>query len=308
MKLITFECIAELWLADKKQYVKRSTYAAYSLLVNNHLLTAFSGYNEIKETDVQAFALSKLEGGLSRKSVKDILVVLKMILSFAYKRGYMPYRDIKVRFPTEREQHEVAVLSRDDQNVLMSYVRNNFSFVNLGIYICLCCGLRIGEMCALRWDDVDIDQGIISISRTIQRIYISEKGEEHHTELIIDSPKSKTSNRIIPATEELMQIIRPLKRRVVGTDYVLTNSQDPIEPRTYRNHFNKLMNKLGISGVKFHGLRHTFATRCIESNCDYKTVSVLLGHSNISTTLNLYVHPDLDQKKKCLEKMFASLK
>lgn len=213
-----------------------------------------------------------------------------------------------MRFPTEREQHEVAVLSRDDQNVLMSYVRNNFSFVNLGIYICLCCGLRIGEMCALRWDDVDIDQGIISISRTIQRIYISEKGEEHHTELIVDSPKSKTSNRIIPATEELMQIIRPLKRRVVGTDYVLTNSQDPIEPRTYRNHFNKLMNKLGISGVKFHGLRHTFATRCIESNCDYKTVSVLLGHSNISTTLNLYVHPDLDQKKKCLEKMFASLK
>ena len=303
----TFEEIATLWQTDKKQYVKRSTYAAYSLLINNHLLPSFSGINDITETLVQDFVFAKLETGLSKKTVKDILIVLKMILKYGVKQNYIIHRDIDVKFPTEREKQEVEVLSRTNQKQIMEYVKTHFTFMNLGIYICLCAGLRIGEVCALSWDDVDVDFGVIKISKTIQRIYIIE-GTEKHTELIIDTPKSKNSIREIPIAKDLLKLIRPFKKVVNGQFYILTNSSRPTEPRTYRNYYKRLMETLNIPRLKFHGLRHSFATRCIESKCDYKTVSVLLGHSNISTTLNLYVHPNMEQKKKCVEQMFKALR
>lgn len=303
----TFEEIVVLWQADKKQYVKRSTYYAYSLLVSNHLLPFFSGLGDITETHVQEFVFSKLETGLSRKSVKDMLVVLKMVLRFGVKLGYIPHREIDVKFPTERERPEVPVLSRGNQKRVMEYIRSHFSFMNLGIYICLCAGLRIGEVCALVWDDIDVEMGVVNISKTLQRIYVVE-GAERHTELIIGTPKSRNSIREIPLAKDLLKMIRPLKKVVKGSSYVLTNSSRPVEPRTYRNYYRRLMRQLGMPDLKFHGLRHSFATRCIESQCDYKTVSVLLGHSNIRTTLNLYVHPNMEQKKKCVEQMFKILK
>ena len=108
-------------------------------------------------------------------------------------------------------------------------------------------------------------------------------------------------------SKELLSIVKPLKKVVNDDFYVLTNENEPTEPRTYRNYYKKLMEQLKMPQLKFHGLRHSFATRCIESNCDYKTVSVILGHSNISTTLNLYVHPNMEQKKKCINKMLKSL-
>ncbi|MGM9739406.1 MAG: tyrosine-type recombinase/integrase, partial [Candidatus Cryptobacteroides sp.] len=121
-------------------------------------------------------------------------------------------------------------------------------------------------------------------------------------------PKTANSVRDIPITGNLMKMIKPLCGIVNPSYYVLSNENKPIEPRTYRNYYKALMRKIGIPEIKFHGLRHSFATRCIESNCDYKTVSVLLGHSNIGTTLNLYVHPNLEQKKKCLDKAFRFMK
>lgn len=107
---------------------------------------------------------------------------------------------------------------------------------------------------------------------------------------------------------DLLKILKPIKKVVNESFYVLTNEAKPTEPRTYRNYYKKLMRELDIPKLKFHGLRHSFATRCIESNCDYKTVSVILGHSNISTTLNLYVHPNMEQKKKCIDQMFKLLR
>ena len=303
----TFEEIVVLWQADKKQYVKRSTYSAYSLLIANHLLPAFTGVNDVTEILVQDFVFTKLEQGLSQKSIKDILIVLKMILRYGVKQGYLEHREIDVKFPTERERQEVEVLSRNNQKNLMEYVQSHFTFMNLGIYICLCAGLRIGEVCALVWDDIDVENGVINISKTIQRIYVIEGGEKH-TEVIIDSPKSKNSIREIPIAKDLLRMIKPFKKVVNGNFYVLTNSDQPTEPRTYRNYYKRLMEQLNMPKLKFHGLRHSFATRCIESKCDYKTVSVLLGHSNISTTLNLYVHPNMEQKKKCVEQMYKALK
>ena len=294
-----------MWLADKQQYVKTSTYCAYSLLLSNHLKPVFAKEQDVTEELVQAFVLGKLQQGLSRNSVKDMLMVLKMVLKYAAKHGYMPWRQIDINFPTERRQNEVKTLSRADQRRLMDHIQANFSFMNLGIYICLSAGLRIGELCALTWDDLDTDAGVVRISKTLQRIYMKDKG---CTEVIIGTPKSKNSVREIPLAKELQRFIKPLKKVVNGSFYVLTNSSSPTEPRSYRNHYRRLMQQLDLPLLKFHGLRHSFATRCIESKCDYKTVSVLLGHSGISTTLNLYVHPNLDQKKKCIERMFKTLR
>ena len=298
----TFSKVAELWKADKKQYVKKSTYAAYALLIQSHLLPELGEQDEISEESVQSVVNQKLESGLSQKTVRDILVVLKMILRFGAKRGYWPSRQIDIIFPTERERQDIEVLTLANQRQLMSYVKEHFTFLNLGIFICLNAGLRIGEVCALQWNDIDVASGVIHVGKTIQRIYLVD-GQEKYTELIIDKPKTKNSFRDIPMTRDLLSLIRPLKKIVCGDYYVLTNSAEPTEPRTYRSYFNKLQKELGLPKMRFHGLRHSFATRCIESKCDYKTVSVLLGHSNISTTLNLYVHPNMEQKKKCIDAM-----
>ena len=297
----------DLWKADKKQYVKKSSFSAYMLLIENHLLPAFRDKNNIEEAEVQAFVFQKLAEGLSHKTIKDILIVLKMVLKFGAKNKLFEYSPFEVQFPTEREKHAIEVLSKANQKRIMNYVQENFTFRNLGVYICLSTGIRIGEICALTWNDIDTENGIIYVRKTIQRIYIIENNSRH-TELLLDTPKTKNSIRDIPMTKDLLKMLKPLKRILNDNFFILTNDTKPTEPRTYRNYYKKMMKDLNIPELKFHGLRHSFATRCIESNCDYKTVSVILGHSNISTTLNLYVHPNLEQKKKCIEQMAKKLK
>jgi len=299
--------IIELWKADKKLYVKKSTYSAYLLLIENHILPYFSGKEEIIEKDVQNFVLEELRNGLSQKSIKDIIIVLKMIIKFGVKQKFMEHCEMDIKFPTIGEKTDLEVLNKSDHKKFINYLQNNFTFKNLGIYICLSTGMRIGELCGLKWSDVDMENGIIRVRRTVQRIYIID-GDKRYTELIIDTPKTKTSIRDIPMTTELYKLIKPLKKIVNENYFIVTNDTKPTEPRTYRNYYTRLIKKLDIPKLKFHGLRHSFATRCIESKCDYKTVSVILGHSNISTTLNLYVHPDIEQKKKCINQMLKFLK
>ena len=154
---------------------------------------------------------------------------------------------------------------------------------------------------------IDVRESVIHVRRTLERVYVMDE-EPRRTVLIEGMPKTVNSVRDIPITKNLMKMLKPLCGIVNPDYYVLSNESKPIEPRTYRNYYKALMQELGIPRIKFHGLRHSFATRCIESNCDYKTVSVLLGHSNIGTTLNLYVHPNLEQKKKCLDKAFKFMK
>lgn len=299
--------IVKLWREDKKQYVKKSSYAAYMLLIENHLLPVFGDCEVIEEAEVQAFVLKKLEQGLSQKTIKDMLIVLKMILKFGAKNKWMEHNQLDIQYPTERENPQLEVLSRTNQKKIMNYIQAHFTFRNLGVYICLSSGMRIGEICALTWEDIDVNTGIVSVRRTIQRIYTVEDGVRK-TELVLDTPKTKNSIRDIPISRDLLKILKPIKKVVNNSFFVLTNDAKPTEPRTYRSYYEIFMKELDIPKLKFHGLRHSFATRCIESNCDYKTVSVLLGHSNISTTLNLYVHPNMEQKKKAIEQMLKTLR
>lgn len=300
--------IALFWQEEKRLFVKRSTISAYALLIENHLLPAFGNcVNKIEERLIQRFVIQKLDEGLSQKTVKDIIIVLKMVLKFGAKNNWIEYVPFEIQYPTKRDRQEIEVLSKDHQKKMMTYIQEHFTFKNLGIYMCLCTGMRIGEICALQWKDVDTDEGIIHIRQTIQRAYIIENGKRH-TEIVIDVPKTKNSIRDIPIAKDLLKILKPFKKIVNPQFYVLTNDEKPTEPRVYRAYYKNLMGQLDIPDMKFHGLRHSFATRCIESKCDYKTVSVLLGHSNISTTLNLYVHPNLEQKKKAIDQMFKNIK
>lgn len=302
----TINQITEEWKEEKKKYVKKSTYAAYQLLIQNHIKPYFGDLYEVNEEKVQQFVFDKLDAGLSEKTIRDIIIVLKMILKFGIKNGYLEYIQIDAKFPSKQEKKDLDVLSKADQKKFMEHLRNNFTFKNLGIFICLSTGMRIGEICGLRWCDVDTVEGVIKVRHTLQRIYIIE-GETRHTELLLDTPKTANSVRDIPMSSELLKMLKSLNKVVNENYYVIFNDIKPIEPRTYRNYYKKLCKQLDIPELKFHGLRHSFATRCIESKADYKTVSVLLGHSNISTTLNLYVHPNKEQKKKTIDKMLRSL-
>lgn len=302
----TINEITELWKEEKKRYVKKSTYAAYQLLIQNHIKDYFGDLYKVSEEQVQQFVFKKLDDGLSEKTIKDIIIVLKMILKFGVKNGYLDYILIEAKFPTKQTNKNLEVLSKSDQKKFMDYLRDNFTFKNLGIFICLSTGMRIGEICGLKWCDIDVNEGIIKIRHTLQRIYIIEEGERH-TELLLDTPKTANSIRDIPMSTELLRMIKSINKIVNENYFVISNDEKPIEPRTYRNYYKKLCKKIDIPELKFHGLRHSFATRCIESKADYKTVSVLLGHSNISTTLNLYVHPNKEEKKKCIDKMLRSL-
>jgi len=303
---LTFRQVATLWREDKHKYVKRSTMSAYSLILQNHLLPYFADATAITEEQVQKFAIEKLDKGLSQKSVKDILIVLKMIFRFGVKSGNFTHQDWEVKFPTDHSNRELSVLTVDNQRKLMKHLTDNFTFRNLGILICLHTGMRIGEICALKWSDINLSAATISVNKTLERIYISD-ATPAKTEIVISSPKTTNSRREIPIGKGLLKILRPIMAVVNSDFYVITNEAKPTEPRTYRNYYKHLMESLNLPAMKFHGLRHSFATRCIESMCDYKTVSVILGHSNIATTLNLYVHPNMEQKKKCIDKMLRSL-
>ena len=245
----TINQITEEWKEEKKKYVKKSTYAAYQLLIQNHIKPYFGDLYEVNEEKVQQFVFDKLDAGLSEKTIRDIIIVLKMILKFGIKNGYLEYIQIDAKFPSKQEKKDLDVLSKADQKKFMEHLRNNFTFKNLGIFICLSTGMRIGEICGLRWCDVDTAEGVIKVRHTLQRIYIIE-GETRHTELLLDTPKTANSVRDIPMSSELLKMLKSLNKVVNENYYVISNDIKPIEPRTYRNYYKKLCKQLDIPELK----------------------------------------------------------
>ena len=181
----TIREIAAAWKEYKRPYVKQSTMAAYVLILENHILPTFGEDNSLPEQSVQAFVLHKIESGLSTKSVKDILIVLKMVMKFGVKKEWMTYYEWDIKYPPSSENKVLDVLSVTNHRKILNHIQSHFTFMGLGIYISLSTGLRIGEICALKWSDINVTDGILTVNRTIERIYIIE-GEKKHTELVID--------------------------------------------------------------------------------------------------------------------------
>ena len=309
MSQLSFNDVTAIWKADKRRWVKPSTYAVYVQIINKHILPFFGAMTagQLSEESIQHFADNLLTKGLSVHSIRDALMILKMILRYGEKLGAWPNIVYEIHFPTTVKCNaEVPVLSQAEERKLLNHLKENFSFRNLGILICLYSGLRIGEVCALQWKDLDIATGEIRVTKTVQRIWLSDGKEKAYT-LSVGQPKTASSHRSIPICKELMKIIRPLRKVMAEDYYVISNSAEPLEPRYYRDYFRKLLSRLGIPPTRFHALRHSFATRCIESKCDYKTVSVILGHSSLATTMDLYVHPGLEEKRRCINRMAKAL-
>lgn len=298
-QLLTFESVAEQWLAEKKKLVKHSTYCAYLLAIKTHLLPEFASKSKVSEEDARQFVYAKLASGLGRKTVHDILAILRAIMKFLAKHSNVPSPEWEIAFPTSTECKPLPILSLSDERKLLRSISAAPSSKNIGILIALCTGLRIGEICALRWSDINLIRRIITVSHTAARIY---NADVHKTERLMTSPKTCNSNREIPIASILHEALCTIKKSAKA-NFVVCDTETATDPRTYRDYFSRLLKRLGIPHIVFHGLRHTFATRCIESGCDYKTVSVILGHSNIATTLNLYVHPNMEQKKRCISRM-----
>ena len=298
----TFEAVAGMWKADKRQWVKPASYATYVILLNKHLLPFFSGKESISESEIQAYVNAEIASGLCRKSIRDSLAVLKMILQYAEKTAGWLHVPFGVRFPKSSEvKEEVSVFSHKQQKVLHKYLQEHISFSNLGLLISMQSGLRIGEVCGLQWRDLDILAGIMKIRKTVQRIWLSD-GPERENYLLVASPKTLSSVRDIPLSREVTALLRPLKRLMPDDCYLVSNSTVPMEPRRLRAHYRGVLRELGLPPLRFHALRHNFATRCIEAGCDCKTVSAILGHSSVTTTMNLYVHPDNGAKRQVIEK------
>ncbi|HUI31990.1 MAG TPA: site-specific integrase [Dysgonamonadaceae bacterium] len=299
------------WRRNKEPFVKASTISAYTLLCENHILNAYGNRSELTEYDLQSFVLNKINDGLSRKTVKDIMIVLKMIIKYGVR--YNLWKEMPpfehVQWPSQNYVAPIEVLNFQDYKKLVKYTEDNFTFRNLGILLSLSAGLRIGEVCALKFSDFDLHEKTVTISRTIQRVYTFDyKTDTRKTELIIDNPKTANSNRTIPLSAFLVKVLKALDKIVNQDHFVLTNDLTPTEPRTYRSYYKNLMKKLNMPSVKYHGLRHSFATQCIAAGVDVKTVSVLMGHANVSITFDLYVHPTGEQKSLAINKLFKSMK
>ncbi len=298
-----------IWLKQKEGYVKDATFAHYTVMVINHLIPTLGDLylNQITEKRLQKAVLEWLKsgrldnmGGLAEKTVKDLVVTVRRSLKDAAKEHLVPKKQFEIVYPQNDTEEKLKVLTKEQQMILTQYVYLNLTPKNAGILFCLHTGVRIGELCALQWKDIDLENKLVHINKTLQRIFVKNIEGKNVSRINISSPKSKSSIRTIP----LSTAIYPILKRLNPCDpekYLLTNKDVYTEPRTYRDFFERFLKKLNIEHINFHSLRHTFATRLIENGADYKTVSELLGHSSVSITLNLYVHPQIEQKRRAIE-------
>ena len=295
------------WYAYKRRMVKESTVAAYALVHRNHLQPSFGDTDvpAIRRKDVQAFVYAKLDSGLSVKSVRDMLIVLKMVLRWVSEEYDLPVNtNWKMEWPSRNMdgEHKLERYTPEEFHRIVDAVLAKPSPGKLGILLALTTGMRIGEICALRFGDIDWDKKTLAVRRTVERIYRELPDGGWGTELIISEPKTKSSRREIPLMREVIPMLKAYSKVATPDYYVCSLSERITEPRTYRNSYRHfVLNEAGLKRcIKFHGLRHTFASTLIENKVDVKTVSAILGHSDISTTLNVYVHPSEDTKRSAI--------
>ncbi|MCC8066853.1 MAG: site-specific integrase [Clostridiales bacterium] len=304
----TLREVTEEWLETKKPNVKESTYANYTVAIENHILPALGdmALKELDSAQLNAYLTEQKVHGrcigeepLSDKAISDIKSILMQILHYAHSCGkisQMPEcavpsgRQPEIRVMTRKEQHRMEELA----------VAEDTPFCH-GVLLTLCAGLRIGEVCALQWKDFDLLNEAVHITKTIMRIKNVGNDGSAKTKVIISTPKTECSLRTIPLPEATFQYFISHKRG--DEDYLMTGQSRYMEPRVCREQYKSLLRRAGISDYTYHTLRHTFATRCVENNMDIKSLSEIMGHSNIKITMQRYVHPSMDTKRNQLAKL-----
>lgn len=305
-----FDYWLDEWLKVKKVRVKEPTYIRYRNSIENHIKPHLGKYpvERISAALIENFAQYLLEngrldktGGLSEKSVLDILTIVKEAIKYTNTLGISTSCQIEF-IPLRCKQKEMRVLSQKESKILVSYLTVESDVYKFGIFLALYTGIRIGELCALQWKDWSFDTKTIHISKTMQRLQKVERNEEKKTHVIVVEAKSKSSHRLIPLPDFILEIASKYKQP--PNCYVISTERGKFtEPRVMQYQFKKCMDLCGIKDVNFHALRHTFATRCIESGFDVKTLSEILGHSSVKITLDKYVHSSLELKRINMEKL-----
>lgn len=300
---VKYNDLLDEWILLQKNYVKEATYSTYCVHIQKHIKPYFQdiyisklSYNHIQEFIDFKLKYGRLDdqGGLSPKTVKELINVIKLSLKYAIKNNYISSFNFDFKIPNHISQKKI--LSTQECDKLIHYLKNDNSSFSIGILLILSTGMRIGEICALKNNDINIETQELYINKTLQRIYdVNNKSSK----ILVSSAKTIQSNRIIPIPKSLLPYLN-----IKNNDhYFLTQSSQYIEPRIFRYKFKKILKKLQISEVTVHSLRHYFATKCIELGFDYNCLSEILGHSSPSTTMNLYVHCKNEHKKNCMNRI-----
>ena len=301
-----FSYFCDEWLILSRNRVKESTYVKYYNTVNRHLkpdLGCFLPQN-LNTVLIEEFSNALLLDGLSPKTVRDILVVLKAVLKHCRRQIGTNFPDIEVIYPKERKK-DMRVLTLEEQQRFISYLLSDMDEVKFGVLLALLTGLRIGEVCALKWEDISVADKVIHISSTMQRLQTLDRSSNAKTRVMIGDAKSQTSKRVIPLNASTSELCKQMQV-FNGNAYVLTG--DPVrylEPRVLQYRLAKYTADCNLKDVHFHALRHTFATRCVEVGFEIKSLSEILGHASAKVTLDRYVHSSLDLKRANMDKLVA---
>lgn len=296
---LKFGDVVKEWMLVKRNQVKESVFCNYEQKIRYYFKDFFFDKPIIyfRSYDFNGY-VNYLKKRLSDKTVKDIASLLKQIFKYIEVKYDINFKLSLIKSPTVY-QRKIDVFTEREKNRIKTYCLNSPQEKDIGVLIALFSGIRIGELCGLKWGDIDFENKSINIKRTIQRIYEIEKG----TRVIETLPKTATSLRIIPLSNILYTKLKPLSKKHKKEDYILSGDKKIVEPQAYRYTYKNILKNSRVKHKKFHTLRHTFATNCIKVGMDPKSLSEVLGHSNVDITLNLYVHPSFETKKKFIDKL-----
>lgn len=308
---LLFQDLLSLWIHSRRSQLKETTVNRYEFLIQRHILPEL-GNVPLEKLDapvINRFLESKrncgnLEDGgkLSPAYVRSIAVVIQSAIRYASAEGIRPPIAGNICKPPLNKS-EIRILSYEEQLALEHGIYDQPDVTGIGVLLALYGGLRIGEVCALNWEDVDLRKGIIHIRHTVARV---KNRERNQTDLILNSPKTMASLRIVPIHQVLLPILENAFRSAISP-FVVSNTDTFVSPRTFTYRFHRLLKKCGLPPIHFHTLRHTFATRCIAAGIDPKTLSEMMGHASVAITMNTYVHPSLEVKQQQLKKLEAIL-